>query len=133
MISHFDNMITITKVRVDGAKVRYNELKEEVKSMKEEVIKQNKAKNKKKSKVQHHSTNHESGKSTVEVDVPATTVVVDINDDSDSDSDSDDNDSCTEDDEEIRGMVDDCDIVLHFDGSSSSIGTPVPSGTTNDE
>ena len=33
----------------------------------------------------------------------------------------------------IRGVGDESEIVLHFDGTSSSISTPVPLGTVNDE
>ena len=59
-----------------------------------------------------------------------------MNDDSNSDieSDSDGYESSEEDeDDDIGGVEDESEIVLHFDGTSSSISTPVPLGTVNDE
>ena len=90
-------MIALTKVRVDGAKVRCSDLMDEVKSMKEEVVLlDNNEKKKKKRK-----KNYENGTSTVEVDLVDTTVIDELNDDSNSDieSDSDGYESSEEDDE----------------------------------
>ena len=132
MISHLNKMIALTKVRVDGAKVRCSDLMDEVKSMKEEVVLlDNNEKKKKKRK-----KNYENGTSTVEVDLVDTTVIDELNDDSNSDieSDSDGYESSEEDeDDDIGGVEDESEIVLHFDGTRSSISTPVPLGTVNDE
>ena len=42
MISHLNNMITSTRTRMEGAKVRYNDLKDEVDRMKIDELKKKK-------------------------------------------------------------------------------------------
>ena len=105
MISHFNKMIRVTNERVEVAKVRYDDLKQEVYKMKEEEMKREEKNKKKKS-----SSDEPQQGDAISV-ASSKEEEAEVYSSSEDDYDEDSSDT----------IGNQCSIELSFDGNSSSI------------